>query len=1464
MGDFPVIQGLPTKESLKRLHDDIADFLILKTKERKKRSFYSLLWEAANPRSVSCSVPWTSLLIICYCFISLILSTWVTNPTPRFFVIADASLIITLAAVNLLYNMWDIKLKSDEIYKRTEFILSEIKETHDKTEWKAENYPPLYTPVSPCITLQWVYRDGRLVTLPWALLVAGDTVLIRPGQVVPGNCIKYLNDKADTEDQEPSELKFGETYAPIPTSSTIGQLICRKPNACKPVNNIAYTLTETPYLRNLRTCLSDHPNRPITVFERKRYQFLTIFVQLLILPSILIVIFIINLARWFKSDFVDEFSDTDWRMLLLIQPVITVLPLLPLAHPICWLFLNCLGNSLLLSTPKTEVKKKSKFSAGSEEKFLLNWASVGRDTLKNVTGQSHHLVRSSNLLHVLGSLTGLCFVDKEGVLSWPNPSADAICFLKKPDKYGDESKENDLDQRNNAMDADKTNEDDLNENKVIEPETTESTPFLRKELSSEIPYMDNISFGSNSVNSVHMYTEKINVESSKKDELSNGLTLGNQLNQIDKASLNNASFEGVVFGNDLGLQMNPYDAETSSELAGNERAKTDGGEKSPKFVREILDISHDKTNDFSLQFDDATWSRYMNSLKPIGLAILLNTCNPGTIENYAKFSSHVSCQAHHYNQNKLTFYDRRCLCEIAKQIGFVEDKVLAQFKIKSQVFIYKHVRERFLFRTYKSTKVKSKLSGEMRVVPFPHLVSTVYEKFGTDEVHMLTQGTFDVVMDACIEYFDGKTVHPLTKVERKSLESFYKHAVATGYCTVFSFRALSAPIPKEFTQVYLEIPCIAQNLYEQPYHYVSSFNNCSLIEHYCSSDNINEGTKRLKAVHPSDAKRCFQQNCNQIFLGMVSMQYQALIDVVQLIEGIERACIRFIFFSVENAQRAGPFHEKLGKEAAGWNCHISLENEKKDSNKTTDILKKCGRDGYKTEASEDRCRLSSCFRTSKSLRHIRKLSRSLSASATFPESCFSKIQTPDSRKNSYDVSPFGSHTSDDTKLNFQLNPVSCETVDTSEALLFSDVEKCLTSNRSLSCASDDSGEPAPPDYALPNISKLPVGIENVRDHLERVDNVPLLISLFVDCTPENTREMLLIRQENNEVDCVLGSSANAKNAGVFVQANVSVAVEPMYPQLCQKIPLMMDLPDGYSPCALSSLMNSLPCALYLRTEDIALMYSFIMEARNFMSRCLGVFQFWMVCSVASSLIQIITAVFNLPNPFGIGQMLYLSCILLPFLSVSLIIGAANPEVMQRSIGKNKFFYNFEGGLYILKCYGTKLVPLIIVIPLIYALCLDSMQSLIIQQCLSNSTTVQCSSDTKPRWSELGESFCSLQRATFLLLVIHFVITSVSFIDREYLIWQKLPQINITWFLVAFFIILVQVTFTVLLDLLVDAQYITFLDLPMNILYLAYLSPLVSLLFNELISKYIEINENTRIRRKIKLEFNTKLGMNSPF
>lgn len=45
---------------------------------------------------------------------------------------------------------------------------------------------------------------------------------------------------------------------------------------------------------------------------------------------------------------------------------------------------------------------------------------------------------------------------------------------------------------------------------------------------------------------------------------------------------------------------------------------------------------------------------------------------------------------------------------------------------------------------------------------------------------------------------------------------------------------------------------------------------------------------------------CIQALSGQIFMGMVSSQYQARSDVVRLIEGLVNACIRFVYFSLED------------------------------------------------------------------------------------------------------------------------------------------------------------------------------------------------------------------------------------------------------------------------------------------------------------------------------------------------------------------------------------------------------------------------------------------------------------------------------------------------------------------------------------------------------------------------------------
>jgi hypothetical protein len=78
----------------------------------------------------------------------------------------------------------------------------------------------------------------------------------------------------------------------------------------------------------------------------------------------------------------------------------------------------------------------------------------------------------------------------------------------------------------------------------------------------------------------------------------------------------------------------------------------------------------------------------------------------------------------------------------------------------------------------------------------------------------------------------------------------------------------------------------------------------------------------------------------QIFLGMVTMQYQACLDIVSLIEQLDQGCIRFVHFSKENELRSRVFSEKMGLES-GWNCHISLiarPDETTDSNDNTEIL----------------------------------------------------------------------------------------------------------------------------------------------------------------------------------------------------------------------------------------------------------------------------------------------------------------------------------------------------------------------------------------------------------------------------------------------------------------------------------------------------------------------------------------------
>ena len=60
-------------------------------------------------------------------------------------------------------------------------------------------------------------------------------------------------------------------------------------------------------------------------------------------------------------------------------------------------------------------------------------------------------------------------------------------------------------------------------------------------------------------------------------------------------------------------------------------------------------------------------------------------------------------------------------------------------------------------------------------------------------------------------------------------------------------------------------------------------------------EGIGEGVER---------EDCVQALSGQIFMGMVSSQYQARLDTVRLIDALVTACIRFVYFSMEDELRS--------------------------------------------------------------------------------------------------------------------------------------------------------------------------------------------------------------------------------------------------------------------------------------------------------------------------------------------------------------------------------------------------------------------------------------------------------------------------------------------------------------------------------------------------------------------------------
>ena len=59
----------------------------------------------------------------------------------------------------------------------------------------------------------------------------------------------------------------------------------------------------------------------------------------------------------------------------------------------------------------------------------------------------------------------------------------------------------------------------------------------------------------------------------------------------------------------------------------------------------LLCLTHDHATPFGLSFDEPLWKSCIESLKPLGLSVLLNTCHPDTQAHYTTFCGHLTNEA---------------------------------------------------------------------------------------------------------------------------------------------------------------------------------------------------------------------------------------------------------------------------------------------------------------------------------------------------------------------------------------------------------------------------------------------------------------------------------------------------------------------------------------------------------------------------------------------------------------------------------------------------------------------------------------------------------------------------------------------------------------------------------------------------------------------------------------------------
>ncbi|KAI9143013.1 hypothetical protein BKA69DRAFT_1173903 [Paraphysoderma sedebokerense] len=562
----------------------------------------------------------------------------------------------------------------------------------------------------------------------------------------------------------------------------------------------------------------------------------------------------------------------------------------------------------------------------------------------------------------------------------------------------------------------------------------------------------------------------------------------------------------------------------------------------------IIDVTEDGSSLNGIRFEDRDWMLYMPVLKPLGLILLLNT-NCGATVGRRRIDQHRKL-LNLYIHGKTKPARQSCLCMLGREIGFVDEGIKC----------FRRLKEIYAFAPYHPSLTQSTPDYDYET---PSVLAQIYEDARNGSYQLMTDGSLEIVLDLCSDYWDGEDLRPMQDQVEKRIYDFYVNAIINDMqCVAYSYRPINtegnSTIPflrhDQDSFAYLEFPYSPPPLLKDSisFHNDSNQNVSNSVGGYVrprrrstrKKVDTDVSYKFDRAVTEDEERKFYSEVIHgQIFLGLATFVHHPKEDVCDVIEDLGLGGIRFVYFSPTGERQTKAFGETLGLET-DWNSCILLS------------------------------------------------------------------------------SPDDLHSS---KIGY--------------------VE--------------------PHDIK----ARLPRGVENIRSHLQTVDDIPLHVSLFAESSAEATLEMIKIFQEYGEVVCCIGSSLHDINTALYAQADVSVAIEPLRSRVHQKA--KKDSHAGPPPLAIGGSLISLPSALYMHHDtSLYALTQLIREARRLCGSGRQGVAFLIGSHLSLSFLILLSYCLFLPPLFSGYHIIWCSWLILPTLAISFMFNPHESDTMKLFTEKN--------------------------------------------------------------------------------------------------------------------------------------------------------------------------------------------------